>query len=397
MAVTLETPFHDWLVGLRRHFHQYPELAYKEEKTAARIAEELTTLGVRFVTGIGQTGVVAWLEARRPGATVAFRADMDALALYEMNPVPYQSKHPGVMHACGHDGHITIALGVIRYLLETGWPGRGCGRMIFFFQPAEEGGAGARAMLDTGIADKEPIGAIFAGHMHPEKPAGQIGISPEASNASADSIRIRLTGRGGHAAHPHLCIDPIVAGAHLVVQMQSIISRNKSPLDAAVLTIGQFKAGTASNVIPEQAVLQGTLRTLRPEVRRSIVERLQQMVDGIGTAFGVEAGLTVVEGYPMLINDPDLVRFATDEARELLGAHGVHSEPPRMGAEDFAYFLEKWPGVLVRLGCHDPGQGFTHGLHSPHFDFDERALDVGVLLFTRLLTGFLDQRAAARN
>ncbi|MBL7178660.1 MAG: amidohydrolase [Desulfobacterales bacterium] len=391
MPGRLPENFNNWLVEVRRWFHRFPEPAYREEKTAVRICEILDSFGVPFQTGVGKTGVVATLSARRSGAVVAFRSDMDALPLEEANEVPYKSQHPGCMHACGHDGHITIALGVIRWLVERNWPQKGCGTILFIFQPAEEGGAGAKAMLESGIFDTLPVQAVFAGHMYPELPVGNIGIAPEISNAATNSISIRLKGRGGHGAHPHQCIDPIVAGAYLVTQLQTLISRELPPLESAVLTIGRFEAGTASNIIPEEAVLEGTLRTLRPEIREKMITRLQQMVKGVELSHNVNATLQLAPGYPVLINDSKLVKHTRDVAAEVLGADHVHSLLPRMGAEDFAYFCEKWGGIMVGLGCHDPKQGMQHGLHSPHFDFDETVLEVGTRLFGNILTRYLEK------
>ena len=380
------TPFHEWLVELRRHFHQFPELAYQERRTAAKIAEVLHELGVPFETEVGHTGVIARLVAQNPGPTLGLRADMDGLPLDEDNDVPYRSKHPGVMHACGHDGHITMALGVVRWLVENKWQQNGRGKILFFFQPAEESGGGAQTMIETGILDSEPVEAIFAGHMHPELPAGHIGVAPDISNASSNTLCIRIKGRGGHGAQPHFCRDPIVAGAYLVTQLQSIISRNVPPLESAVLTIGRFYAGTAPNIIPEEAGLDGTLRTLRPEIKELVENRLKAVLQGLEITYEVSAELVVRPGYPLLVNDSRLAAFCMQQAEELLGGGRVHKELPRMGAEDFAYFLQKSPGLMIRIGCHDPEKGFTYGLHSPHFDLDERALDIGVRLFVQLLT-----------
>ncbi len=379
------SPMHDWLVLLRRGFHQNPELSYGETETSRRIAEVLRELGVEVRTGVGGTGIVARIETGQPGPVVAFRADMDALPLQEASDVPYRSTVRGVMHACGHDAHITIGLGVARTLVEAEWSRVGKGRVLFIFQPAEEGGAGALAMLQTGVFDSEPIEAIFAGHMHPELPTGHIGIAPGISNAASDSLAIRLTGKGGHGAQPHRCVDPIVAGAALVTQLQSLVSRSVSPIDSAVLTVGQFHAGTASNIIPQTAMLYGTLRTLRTEVREVMIERLHQMLKGLEAAYGVTADLEVAKGYPLLENDSKVADYVQKVASQYLGPERVHMELPRMGAEDFAYFLQRFPGVLVRLGCHAPEVGFQYGLHSPCFDIDERALDVGVGLFVRLI------------
>ncbi|MGA9178727.1 MAG: M20 family metallopeptidase, partial [Desulfobacterales bacterium] len=389
MSAILPDDFIKWLVELRRWFHRFPEPAYKEVKTAAKICEILDTFKVPFQAGVGGTGVVAKLGAKRTGPVVAFRADMDALTLEEKNDVPYKSRNPGFMHACGHDGHLTIALGVIRWLIENRWPQNGCGKIVFIFQPAEEGGAGAKAMLQSGIFDAEPIKAVFAGHMYPELPMGHISLAPEISNAAADSLFIRLKGKGGHGAHPHHCKDPIVAGANLVTQLQSLISRELPPLDSAVITIGRFHAGTATNIIPEEAVLEGTLRTLKPDIRKEIIKRLKDMVEGTARSFGISAILNITEGYPVLINNPVLVEHIVTSASDVLGADNVHIGLPRMGAEDFAYFCQKWGGVMVGIGCHDPNKGFRHGLHSPYFDLDERVLDVGTRLFGYVLTQYL--------
>jgi amidohydrolase len=293
------------------------------------------------------------------------------------------------MHACGHDGHMTVALGIIRWLIENRWSQNGCGEIVFIFQPAEEGGAGAKAMLQSGIFDGVPIKAVFAGHMYPELPMGHIRLAPEISNAAADSLFIRLKGKGGHGAHPHHCKDPIIAGANLVTQLQSLISRELPPLDSAVITIGRFHAGTATNIIPEEAVLEGTLRTLKPDIRKEIIKRLEDMVEGTAKSFGISATLNITEGYPVLINNPVLVEHIVTCASDVLGADNVHIGLPRMGAEDFAYFCQKWGGVMVGIGCHDPSKGFQHGLHSPYFDLDERVLDVGTRLFGYVLTQYL--------
>ncbi len=384
-ALDWTTEDHDWLVALRRRFHQYPELMYGEYETAGKIRSVLDDLHVPYVSEVAKTGIVARLEARRPGPTLAFRSDMDALPLEEANEVAYRSKRPGIMHACGHDGHMTIALGVIRRLVNSDWIERGSGTILFIFQPAEEGGAGAAAMLKTGIFDPEPVSAVFCGHLYPQHPLGRIGIARGVSNAASDTFQIELKGRGGHGAHPHLCRDPIVIGAQLLLQLQTLISREQPPLEPAVITVGRFQAGTASNIIPEKATLTGTLRTLNPDTRTRIAERLKTLVEATGTAHRIQSQITVTQGYPVLLNDLALVDYCLQLATELLGEGQAIIDPPRMGAEDFAYFAQRWPGVLIGLGCHDPQQGFRHGLHSPHFDMDERVLDLGVSLFVKLL------------
>ena len=391
MSTKLPGDFYNWLVDLRRWFHQFPEPAYKEVKTAAKICEVLHTLNVSYRSGVGGTGVVAKLRAESTGSMVAFRADMDALTLKEKNDVSYKSRNPRFMHACGHDGHMTIALGIIRWLIENRWPQNGRGEIIFIFQPAEEGGAGARSMLKSGVFNNKPIKAVFAGHVYPELPVGHIRLAPEISNAAADSITINLKGKGGHGAYPQHCKDPIVAGAYLITQLQSLISRELPSLESAVITIGRFRAGTASNIIPEEAVLEGTLRTLKPDIRKEIMKRLEDMVKGVAGSFGISATLKITEGYPVLVNDPALVKHVTTCAEKILGADKVYSGLPRMGAEDFAYFCQKWGGVMVGLGCRDPEKGFEYSLHSPYFDIDEKVLEMGTLLFANVLTKYLER------
>ena len=383
-------PFHDWLVGLRRELHKIPELCYREEKTSATIHEVLDQLAIPYQKQVGGTGVVARVTSQKPGPVVAYRADMDALPLEETNDVPYISQHPGTMHACGHDGHVTVALGIIRWLQEQNWSQNGRGEILFFFQPAEEGGAGARAMLNSGLFDSEPVKAIFAGHMNPELPLGQLEFIYGTAHAAADTLRIRITGKGGHGASPHLCVDPIVAGAHLVTQLQMFVSRNLAPLDSAVLSICEFHAGTAENIIPQEAQLCGTLRTLSPEVKSLATERIAEMVRGLETTFGVTATFECIDGYPEHVNDNGLVDFMKACTGETLGMDAAQIGGPRMGAEDFSYFCQKWPGVMLGIGCHDPAKGFQFPLHSPYFEMDERSLDVGVRLFAHALVRHLE-------
>ncbi len=395
----LSEEFQRWLRSLRRHFHRFPELRYEEKRTASKIQETLKDLQIPFQSGIAGTGMIAFIEAGAPGPVVAMRADMDALPLLEANEVPYKSRHEGIMHACGHDGHMAIALGAARWLKENRWREWGKGKVLFFFQPAEEGGAGAKAMIDAGALEGENIEVIFAGHLHPELPVGSIGISSKVSNAACDTFLIRIEGTGGHGAHPDLCCDPIVAGCHLVAMVQTVVSRNIAPQDSAVLSVGRFQAGTASNIIPREVVMEGTLRTLSKEVRDVAMERLSRLLEGLGTSFGVQGELQVFPGYPPVVNDPGVVAYVRERAEAFPGGMMVRIEPASMGAEDFAYFLQKIPGALIRLGCHDPHRGYSCGLHSPFFDFDETVLDLGVSFFVDLLThyGFDGSEAMANR
>ncbi|MCE5333204.1 MAG: M20 family metallopeptidase [Desulfobacteraceae bacterium] len=393
MTEKLLLSFHDWLSTLRRDFHEFPELAYREERTAAKIAEVLDKLEIPFRTGIGGTGIVASLATGRPGPTVALRADMDALPLEEKADVPFRSKNAGRMHACGHDAHMAIALGTARLLIERGWQDSGTGRVLLIFQPAEEGGGGANAMLDSGAFDGEQISAVFSGHVHPELPAGRIGIARDVCNAASDAFVVKIVGKGGHGAYPDLCRDPIVAGAHLVAQLQTIVSRDVSPMKNVVVTIGKFQAGTARNIIPDEAWLEGTVRTLDPELRAAVLSRLEEIARGIGISHRVSCTVQMIEGYPLLVNDPSLVKYATRIGEEILGVSNVGMENPRMGSEDFAYFAQMWPGILVRLGCGIPGEDVSPGLHSAWFEMDESVLDIGV----RLFAGMLEKYAEAQE
>lgn len=384
----LNREFQSWLRGLRRHFHRFPELRYEEKETASKIQQTLAEWEIPFQGEIGGTGVVAFLSASKPGPVVALRADMDALPLVEASRKDYRSCRTGVMHACGHDGHMAIALGVARWLKQSGWEASGSGKVLFFFQPAEEGGAGAKAMIDTGVLDREAPDVIFAGHLHPELPVGHLGVSAEVSNAACDNFSLRIEGHGGHGAHPDLCRDPIVAGCHLVTMLQTVVSRSIPPQDSAVLSVGCFHAGTASNIIPQEARIEGTLRTLSDKIRETAIGRLEGLVSGLERSFDVRADLQIIPGYPRVVNDPGVVAYVKERAEGMAGGLTVHLEPASMGAEDFAYFLQRVPGALVRLGCHDPQEGFSHGLHSPFFDFDERVLDLGVAFFVDLLTHY---------
>ncbi len=390
MSEPYSVDFEQWLIDLRQTFHRIPELNFKEVKTAAVICQVLDQLGVDYQRDIAHTGVVAHLRANTAGPRIAFRADMDALPMDEKTHLPFQSQHPGCMHACGHDGHMAIALGLIRQLIEQGWSQQGKGEIFFIFQPAEEKGAGARAMLQSGFFDHLPMDAVFALHLDPRFPAGSVELLDGPGHAAADTLEIKIEGWGGHGASPHLCHDPIVAAAYLITTLQTLVSRKMDPMQAAVLTIGQIHSGTAANIIPHEVRISGTLRTLRREDRQHLLDRIQAILSGLETSHTVSCHLEISDSYPVLINHPELATRMRSVATSVLGADRIIAGSPRMGAEDFAFFCQRWPGIMVAVGCHDPAEGYQSGLHSPHFQLDENALMVAVRLFTHTLSTYAD-------
>lgn len=379
-----------WLIDLRRAFHRIPELSFKEIKTADLICKTLDQLKAPYDRNIGCTGIVASLKSKHQGPCIAFRSDMDALPLTETTKLSYQSQHPGAMHACGHDGHMTIALGIIRQLQESQWQRTGKGQILFIFQPAEENGAGARIMLETGYFNNYPISAVFAGHLNPRLPTGTVELLEGAAHAASDTLEIEITGEGGHGAAPHLCQDPIVAAAYLITGLQSLVARTMNPLDSAVLTIGRIRAGTTDNIIPAEAHLTGTLRTLSEDVRTLLIRGLKDMLAALEKSHRVKTHLKVHDGYPVAVNDSALTAYMTKKAAQILGPQHVQMGKPSMGAEDFAYFCRQWPGVMTVIGCHDPAKGYQYGLHSPQFQMDEDALMVAVKLFSQTLATYSD-------
>ena len=371
----------DELVAWRRDLHAHPELAYEEHRTAAFVAEKLRSFGVDEVhTGIGGTGVVGVLRAGRGERSIALRADMDALPIGEETGLPWASRHAGRMHACGHDGHTTMLLGAARYLAETR---RFDGTVYLIFQPAEEGLAGAKAMLDDGLLERFPAERVFGMHNWPWLEAGRFAVHEGPVMAASDEFRIRLRGKGCHAAMPHLGRDPIVAGAALVQALQTLVSREADPLEALVVSVTCFNAGDAYNVIPETADLVGTVRCFRPELRDRTEERLEAVTAAIAEAHGISAEVTYRRGYPATTNAPEEARLCAEVAAEIAGAERVvRDPPPSMGAEDFAFMLERRPGAYVWLGQGGAEEGRL--LHSPHYDFNDEVLPHGVSFWVRL-------------
>ena len=365
--------------GWRQHLHRHPELSFDCVNTAAFIVERLREMGVDEVhTGIAKTGIVAVINGSAPGPTIGLRADMDALPIVEMTGADYASTIAGKMHACGHDGHVTMLLGAAKYLAETR---RFAGRVALIFQPAEEDGAGGQVMVEEGIMDKFQITQVYGIHNAPNLPFGQFFTTPGALMASVDTAFVYITGKGGHGANPHECVDPVVAVVGMVGAIQTIIPRNVYALDEAVISVTQIHTGTASNIIPEEAMFCATIRSFKPEVRALLKKRVYEIVEGHASAYNVTARIDYDWGYPATVNTPENAAFATEVAAEISGPDGAHGHSNReMGSEDISYMLEKRPGAYLFLGT-GPGAG----LHHPAFDFNDEAAPVGASFFARLV------------
>jgi hippurate hydrolase len=371
----------------RRDIHQHPELLYDVHRTAAFVADRLREFGCDEVaTGLGRTGVVGVIKGRKPNGkgdirVIGLRADMDALPIEEDTDLPYASKTPGKMHACGHDGHTAMLLGAARYLAETR---NFAGEAIVIFQPAEEGGAGAAAMIKDGLMDRFAIEQVYGMHNGPGIPVGSFAIRPGPIMAATDSIDIQIEGLGGHAARPHKCIDSVLVGAQLITALQSIVSRTVDPLDSAVISMCEFHAGNARNVIPQNAELRGTVRTLTAEVRELVEKRVREVVAGVAQMTGATIDLVYERGYPVTVNHASQTDVATKVAREIAGDANVHQMPPLMGAEDFAYMLESRPGAFIFCG-----NGNSAGLHHPAYNFNDEAIVFGTSYWIKLVENTL--------
>ena len=381
---------------IRRNIHAHPELRFEENRTADLVAEALSSWGITVYRGMGKTGVVGRLDGDLgPGKMIGLRADMDALPLQEHNNFEHASKNPGKMHACGHDGHTAMLLGAVQYLSNH----RDFkGTVIFIFQPAEEGGAGANEMIKDGLFKEFPCDAVFGLHNWPGLAEGRFGVTPGPMMASSNTFEITIKGKGGHAALPHNSADPVFAGAQVVLALQSIITRNKRPVDAAVLSITQFHAGETSNVIPDSAFIGGTVRTFTLDVLDLIEQRLREIAHSVASAFDCQAEITFARNYPPLINHANEVEFATEVMSELVGKQNVNASiDPTMGAEDFAFMLLEKPGCYAFLGNGDGdhrsvghGMGPCH-LHNPSYDFNDSLIPVGVSYWVKLAQRFLEK------
>ena len=365
----------------RRDIHENPELQYDVHRTAGLVADKLKAFGCdEVVPGIGRTGVVGVIKGRRhaSGKVIGMRADMDALPIEEATGVPYASKIKGRMHACGHDGHTALLLGAAKYLCETR---NFDGTAVVIFQPAEEGGAGAKAMVDDGLMERWGIQEVYGMHNNPGLPIGSFATNPGALLASSDRLYITVEGRGGHAAKPHLAVDTVLVAATIITNLQHIVSRNLDPLESMVVSICMFHAGNAGNVIPQTAELTGTVRTLKPEIRDLAERRISEIVDGTAKLFGATAKVRYHRDYPITKNHARQAAFACEIAAEVSGRDKVNPNvTPVMGGEDFSFMLEKRPGAFIFFG-----NGDSAPVHHPGYNFNDAAIPAGVSFWARLV------------
>ncbi|MEN3371769.1 M20 aminoacylase family protein [Dechloromonas sp. ZS-1] len=381
----LELPFLAELTAQRRDIHAHPELAFDENRTADLVAAELTRYGLEVHRGIAKTGVVGVLRAGTSGRMIGLRADMDALPLCEMNEFPHHSRYQGKMHACGHDGHTAMLLGAARYL--AGQPDFD-GIAVFIFQPAEEAEGGAAVMIEDGLFERFPVEAVFGLHNWPGIPVGQMMVMPGPVMAGTCGFEITVRGHGCHAAMPHQGVDAIVTGAQLVQALQTVVSRNLHPCESAVVSVTQFHAGEAWNVIPEEVVLRGTIRSFKPEVQETVERSIERLCSGIAAANGAQINVHFDHRYPATVNSTNEAHFCQRVAAEVFGGEHVLTDIlPSMGAEDFAYMLREKPGCYVWLG-NGPGTGGCT-LHNPHYDFNDELLTLGVSYWVHLVRRFL--------
>ncbi|MRW94864.1 amidohydrolase [Duganella sp. FT80W] len=385
--------FQSEIQQIRRDLHAHPELCYEEQRTADVVAAKLTEWGIPVIRGLGLTGVVGIIKNGSSPRAIGLRADMDALPMQEVNTFPHASRHPGKMHACGHDGHTAMLLGAAKHLAEQ----RDFdGTVYLVFQPAEEGGAGAKRMIEDGLFEQCPMDAIYGMHNWPGIAAGHMAVTPGAQMASSNEFYLTVKGKGGHAAQPHKCIDPVMIAVQIAQSWQTIVSRRTSPLDTAVLSLTQFHAGTATNVIPDEAKLAGTVRTLSGKVLDMIEKQMEEIAVNTAAAFGAEAEFKFRRNYPPLINHPEATRFAVEVMKTVVGADKVDDNTePSMAAEDFAYFLQAKPGCYIFIGNgegdhRDGGHGLGPCvLHNGSYDFNDNLLPVGASFWVKLVEASL--------
>ncbi len=382
------------LVAWRRDFHAHPELGFEETRTAGIVAEHLHDLGLEVSTGIGKTGVVAMVEgdeADENAPTLLLRFDMDALPIHEETGLPFASQNPGVMHACGHDGHTAIGMGVARLLVQHRQELKG--RVKLIFQPAEEGVGGAAAMIADGVLENPKPAAAFAMHLWSRLPLNQVVVQSGPLWAAADKFELIIHGKGGHGATPHDTIDATLVAAQVVVALQSIVARNVNPTETAVVTVGSLHSGTVGNVISEKAILLGTVRSFNPEVRTLLHERIDAVARGVCQALGATHEFSVPGGCPAVVNSPEGAAVVQQVAEAVVGPEQIAQIAPMMVGEDMAEFLNRAPGCFVLVGAASPETGNFSPHHSPTFDFDERMLPTGVALMTNTAIAWLGDKA----
>ncbi|HRF10851.1 MAG: putative hydrolase YxeP [Candidatus Accumulibacter phosphatis] len=385
---TLNIPFLFELAVIRRDLHAHPELAFNELRTSELVARELTRYGLEVDCGLASTGVIGILRKGNSPRAIGLRADMDALPLHEKNDFPHRSRNEGRMHACGHDGHTTILLGAARYMAEHRDDLDFDGTVYFIFQPAEESEGGAEVMIAEGLFEKFPMDAVFGLHNWPGIPVGEMAVMPGPVMAGTCTFEISVRGQGCHAAMPHQGVDTLVASSHLMLALQTVVARNVHPCESAVLSITQMHAGEAWNVIPDDAVLRGTIRSFNVETQNLVERAIERLCHGIASAFGAQIAVQFDHRYPPTVNSAAETEVCRRVASELLGADQVREkELPSMGAEDFAYMLHKKPGCYVWLG-NGPGTGGCT-LHNPHYDFNDKILPLGVSYWVRLVEAVL--------
>ncbi len=375
------------LVAWRRDFHAHPELAFQERRSASIIADRLRELGYQVQMGIATTGVVGLLEGKRPGPVVMVRFDMDALPITEENESDYVSQNPGVMHACGHDGHMAIGLGIATLMARR--RDEMAGTLKLVFQPAEEGANGAEAMVKEGVLENPRPDVFLATHVWNEKPIGTVDVSSGAIMAAAEKWTCTVRGKGGHGALPHQTVDPVVATAQIVTALQTVVSRNVSPLETAVVTVGTVHGGDAFNVIPAHVELSGTIRTYDPATRETVLRRVREVIEGVAAACGAAAELEIVSLTPAVINDAEVAEVVRAAAEAVVGPENVSSGERTMGSEDAAFFMQEVPGCYFFLGSANAERGLNAPHHNPHFDFDEDALVLGVAVLMHALAHYL--------
>ena len=377
----------EYTQALRRDFHRHPELGFKEVRTAGIVARELNALGLEITTGVAETGVVALLEGKRPGPVALLRFDMDALPIGEQTGAEYASLNPGVMHACGHDGHTAIGLTVAR-LLNT-HRNELAGTVKLVFQPAEEGLGGATRMIEAGVLQNPQPDFSLGLHLWNEKRLGWLGVTSGPTMAAAEIFRLRVVGKGGHGAVPNLAVDPVVTAAQIVIALQSIVARNVSPLQSAVVSVTTIHGGDAFNVIPSQVELTGTIRTFDPVVRQRILERFHQVVVSQAEAFNCQIEVDIQSITPAVINNPKVAARVQSVAGDLLPESELDTHYSTMGSEDMSFFMQEIPGCFFFIGSANPEKGLDSAHHHPRFDFDERALPRAAALMATAATRLL--------